>query len=193
MVARKESAESSASALVRRGFEAWRRWLSVALRRTTQELRSRRGGFEWRRASADTKMLVTGVLCLLTGSLVRAVLADAGPSTTLAIIAALVSVALAIARYALLVFMARGRTMPLRDIRYAWSVGLVPWVAAVVPLLEVVAWAISGVVTYRALLDRGIGTGDARRAVAVAWGAHAAFVAGLWMMRNAWVAMLLSA
>ncbi|MDZ4169980.1 MAG: hypothetical protein U1E26_10060 [Coriobacteriia bacterium] len=191
MVARKEGAEPPARALVARGFQAWRRWLTSVLNLPARVYRSA-GAQTQRPPTADTRMLIGGVTCLVAGALARMLMADPGPSTALATIAALTSVVLAIGRYALLALTLRRRTTPLADIRFAWSCGLIPWIAAVGPVLAAVAWAASGVVTYRVLRGRLVTAPDAWRAVGWAWGAHAAIVIIAWFARNAWVALLLA-
>ncbi len=72
----------------------------------------------------------------------------------------------------------------------AWARGALVWAVAADPALEAVAWAVSAVVTARALVNRRVPAATVRRAVVRTWGAHALVVIGVWLLINAWVANL---
>gem|GEM_PF-5285390 len=131
-----------------------------------------------------------GVTCLLGGAGLGVVLAPPGPPSTAEGLAALTSILWAFARLAILRLMLPRSPQADSAIRTAWALGLIPWLGGFTPTLRLLAWAISGVVTWAVAIRRGVDRPAMNRAVAFAWGAQAVVVAIGYLLRNLAVLLL---
>lgn len=132
-----------------------------------------------------------GIACVACGALARVAFAAPG-GRVLAIAGSASALLWAAIRLAALALLVRDLRRDDAAVRGAWGVGLAAWAIAWSPILAAIAWAASGFVTLAALEQLGERKPSARRAVAIAWGAQAAFVTAVWLARNAWVALLAS-
>jgi len=96
------------------------------------------------------------------------------------------------ARLLLMRLAARGGSAPdAPTLQRAWAVGSLVWVIGVTPELRVLAWGLSGALTWVALDRAGTSRTHTWRCVGIAWGGQAAVVAGSWLLRNALMAVLI--
>ncbi len=195
MVARRTGIEAPPRRVPVRPPVAWRRLL---------------GGWRWRpvrpvlppglltrvRARDATLLcsrdaLMLGLGCLLGGTSLRIGIASAGREGFVSALATgVLTVALALLRWGVLSLKTPGlRTRPFA-IRGAWAWGLLPWTLAASPWLSALAWGLSAILTYSALLRLGESASGARAAVAWAWASTVAVVAAEWIVRSAWVVAL---
>lgn len=184
----------------RRLFEAWRRFLERLV--TASYARLRRPAENSPRKNADSvasgargraddrPVVAAGIALLVFGAAARTLLApDAARLAEL--LAGSVTVMLAFVRLAIMALnLPRGTPGRRRFLGRTWALGLVPYAAAVGPYTSMVAWAASAGLTLALLQREGASESDARRAVILAWGAHAAIGAAAWLVRNAAVAVL---
>jgi len=110
---------------------------------------------------------------------------------SVAISAAAMTIVWAGVRWALLDVVARDRTgLVHAEVRGAWAIGSLVWAVGVTPELRVLAWTVSGVLTWLVLGRLGATRRRAGLCVGIAWGAHALVVIGSWLARNAIIAIL---
>lgn len=189
MVARKEDAEGRTEDLIPRLFATWRALLGRLARRLSafirpdDETRARR-----RDAANRAAPFAAGSACLLAGPLVGVAVAAGGSQRT-AWTALVFTVVWAAARLLVLDLVLHDR-IGLPALLRAWAWGLVPYVLAANPPLTLVAWFLSGVVTWRLLRSSDLSSGEVRRGVLAAWGTQALFAAIAWVVVNGWVAFL---
>ena len=139
--------------------------------------------------SRDALML--GLGCLMGGASLRIGIASAGGEVFVGALATgVLTVALALLRWGVLSLKTPGLRGKPFAIRGAWAWGLLPWTLAASPWLSTLAWGLSAVLTYSALLRLGESTSGARAAVAWAWASTVAVVAVEWIVRSAWVVAL---
>lgn len=201
MVARDSRGPDGPDALTaRRLFEAWRCLLGRCIirvrtgprtpARSSQHESRSLGPRGTRMAAGDRTLVVLGIVLLLLGALSRVLLAPDGARTAESVAGA-VTIALAFVRLAIMALslphVAAGRQ---RLLWRPWALGLIPFAAAVGPYTSMVAWAVSAGLTLALLEREGSQESDARRAVVLAWGAHAGIGAAAWLVRNAAVAAL---
>lgn len=170
MVARKDGAERVKGGLLGPLFGTWRRWLSSASRALVEGARVSAS-----QSSGSALAGWLGVGALLVGAAATVMIAPEGRPRLIAATAAIASLAWASIRYLLLRYSLRGENM--REVNDAWAWGLVVYAFGVTPELRLVAWAASAGVTVWALLHGGVRRPNALRAVGIAWGAQAGFVA----------------
>lgn len=201
MVARDPRGPDDLGALsVRRLFEAWRRLLGRGVTRWRAGSRLTAGrlplggggsGTRGARGAADDKILVgVGIALLLGGAAARTLLAP-DAARTAELLAGSMTVALAFVRLAIMALnLPRVTAVHQRLLWRPWAYGLIPFAAAVGPYTSMVAWSVSAGLTLTLLQREGSTESEARRAVILAWGAHAVIGAVAWLVRNAAVAAL---
>lgn len=198
MVARNTDADSARTsrsrATARRFFHWWQAWLSHLSRRFSDVVATSRvppSPFARRRSRA-AGLLLAGSSALLVGAVGAVALSTPGASRTAAITAAVMSSVWGAARLLLMRLAARGSSAPdVPALQRAWALGSLVWVIGVTPELRVLAWGLSGALTWVALDRSGASRPHTWRCVGIAWGGQAAVVAGSWLLRNALMAVLL--
>lgn len=172
MVARDPHGTDGFVADALRLFEAWRRLLGRSF------------------ALGDGRLVGVGIALLVTGAVVRALLAPDAVRAAESLAGGM-TVALAFARLAVMALtLPRGASGYRRLLWRSWASGLIPFAVAVGPYTSMIAWAVSAGLTVGLLQRGGTPEREARRAVVFAWGAHAAIGAAAWLARNAVVAVL---
>lgn len=152
--------------------------------------RSDSASSEYRLATAG--VLAGGIAALVLGALGGVALSAPGSPRTVAIVAAVMSLVWAAIRLLLMSFTAPDDLAHRHSaVRSAWAFGLLAWVIGVTPELRMLAWGISGGLTWLALERTGASRVAARRCVGIAWGSQAVVVVGSWIARNALMAVLL--
>ena len=199
MVARNTDADSSPppglGGAVRRFLNWWQAWLSRLPRHVAALLRpaNRSVSPYGETRLASTGVLVGGVIALVVGAVGGVALSAPGSQRTAALVAGMMSVVWAAVRLLLMQFSLPVDLKNRRSvIRGAWSFGLLIWFIGVTPELRVIAWGISGALTWFALKRTGASRPQARHCVGIAWGSQALVVAGSWIARNALMVVLLS-
>lgn len=132
-----------------------------------------------------------GGFAVLIGAAGTVALSWPGQGRSIAISAAAMTVVWAGGRWALLDVVSRHRTTLSRgEIRGAWAIGSLVWVLGVTPELSVLAWTVSGALTWLVLERIGATRRQAVVCVGIAWGAQALVVIGSWLATNAFIAIL---
>lgn len=130
-------------------------------------------------------------VALIIGAVGTVALSSSGQDRSVAISAAVMMIVWAGVRWALMDVVARHRTTLARtDVFSAWAIGSLVWVLGVTPELRLLAWTVSGAVTWLILERLGAIRRQAALCVGVAWGAQALVVIGSWLARNAIIAIL---
>ncbi len=199
MVARRfdtKTAGRASNELPKQLFEGWRRFLT-RLRDGLVRLGARFSPAEQPGAAPRPWLLrpvavVLGDAALALGVGVGIALAPPGPARYLAAWAGAQSVLWAVVRWLLMRYTGRGAAEDRSMLLGASSLGLIAYAVAVTPELRAVAWAASAALTWFALVRLGDGRSEARRTVAIAWGAQALVVAVSWIARNGVLAFLIS-
>lgn len=192
MVARKPSAETQDASLPVRLFAWWHRLLDrLALRLRDGIMSMHLGASDSTRSAFDgAPAIAIGLTCLLGGAALGVVLAPPGPPSAAEGLAALSSILWAFARLAILRLALTGNPAAERSLGTAWSLGLIPWLLGLSPTLRLIAWVISGLVTWTIAVRRGVDRPAADRAIALAWGAQAIAVAIGYLLRNLAILLL---
>lgn len=131
-----------------------------------------------------------GLTCLLGGAALGVVLAPPGPPSAVEGLAALSSILWAFARLAIMRLALGKAPGTARSLRTAWALGLLPWLGGFTPTLRLLAWAISGFMTWTIAVHRGIDRTAMSRAIALTWGSQAIAVAVGYLLRNLAVLLL---
>lgn len=199
MVARKTHADAAHTGgiqgLARRFLYWWRGLLSLLVERTVASARTLRSRAEVRTTEPLRRPLVVwlGAIAILIGAIAGVALASPGTARESAVLGGVTAVIWALLRLLIMQLSARGALA--RDtaaIRGAWGLGSVVWLLGITPELRMLAWAVSGLLTGFALRRLGADGRQVRVCVGIAWGAQALVTVGIWLARNAIVAVLLS-
>lgn len=185
MVARKHSADRRAGQVLGRLFAAWQRALGQlfgAVRRTAGVVRGAAFSPSEQDPRHGSGVLAVGIACLLGGAAMGIAFASPGPPTIAEISAGVQTLVWAVIRLALMRLVV-SPSIGTSRLRGAWAAGLTPWILGVSPWMRMLAWLISGLLTWR-LLKRDVEGDEPARAVGLAWGAHAVFGLGVWLLRN---------
>jgi len=202
MVARNTDAEVHGKrpprGLIQRFLVWWQRSLTALLGRAADASRPagsltenppemRRGALSFR----SPALAWAAGLALIVGAAGTIALSASGSSRPVAISAAVMTLVWAAVRWALLDAVARHRmTLARAEVRGAWALGSLAWAAGVTPELRVLAWAVSGAVTWIVLERLGASRRQTALGVGIAWGAQAFVVVGSWLATNAIVGFL---
>ncbi len=199
MVARRSETESTPSprgGLFAELFEMWRR-LVTRLRDALAPLWMRL--FPAKNPDAPVRpwllsrtVVWIGCASVLMGAAAGIALAIPGLPRSLAVWAGAQSLIWAVARWLLMRYAGRGIARNSAALLGASSLGLVAYAFAATPELRALAWVVSAVITWLALVRLGDSRREASRNVGIAWGAQAVVVAASWFARSAVIAMLAS-